>query len=72
MSPHDRPAVESLVVTAPRELVEARIARAVAALREDATARIAQMTKKDRDRDARDAARSDAVMSDDGGPAPIG
>ena len=73
MSPNDRTAAdESLVVRAQRELVEARIARAVAALREDATGRIAQMTKQDRDRDARDAARSDAVMADDGGPAPIG
>ena len=44
MTPNDRMAAdEPLIVTAQRELVEARIARAVAALREDATARIARM-----------------------------
>jgi hypothetical protein len=72
---------EDVVVAALRELVEAldrrvphverlgeaRIAREAALLRSDAVARIAELAAKQQERDAREAARSDARLTDDGG-----
>jgi len=72
---------EDVVVAALRELVEAldrrvphverlgeaRIAREAALLRSEAVARIAELAGKQQERDAREAARSDARLTDDGG-----
>jgi len=77
-----RPArVDEDVVAALRELVEAldrrvphverlgeaRIAREAALLRSEALARITELAAKQQERDAREAARSDARLTDDGG-----
>ena len=79
----DEPASgRDLVVAALRELVdaldrrlghverlgEARIAHEAASLRKEAMNRIKELTTASGDRDTREAARSDAVMADDGGP----
>jgi hypothetical protein len=70
------------VVAALRELVEAldrrvlhverlgevRIAREAAALRREATERIEQLLPCERERRLREGDRSDAEMTDDGGP----
>ena len=74
-----------LVVAALRELVdaldrrvaqverlgEARITREAASLRKEAPNRIDELTTAPSDHDTREAARSDAVMADDGGPLGI-
>ena len=49
-------------------LGEARIAREAASLRKEALNRIAELTATPEDRDSREAAASDAMMADDGGP----
>ena len=79
----DKPGSDrDLVVPALRELVdaldrrlghverlgEARIAREAASLRKEAISRIKELTTASGDRDSREAARSDSVMADDGGP----
>ena len=72
---------EDVVVAALHELVEAldrrvphverlgeaRIAREAALLRSEALARITELAAKQQERDAREAARSDARLTDDGG-----
>ncbi|HKT79841.1 MAG TPA: hypothetical protein VJP86_06445 [Vicinamibacterales bacterium] len=72
-----------LVVNALRELIdaldrrvahverlgEARIAGEAASLREEALQRIQELTAASSARDARDAERSSAVMTDDGAPS---
>jgi hypothetical protein len=47
---------------------EARIAREAPALRTEALNRIQELTTAPCDHDTREAARSEAVMADDGGP----
>lgn len=49
-------------------LGEVRIAREAAALRKEAANRIAELQAADSAPDARERERSDAVMTDDGGP----
>ena len=80
----DRPSDRELVVAALRELVEALdrrvphverlgeigIARDAAALRQEAAKRLAELTSNQQDRDAREAERSAAEMTDDGAPLP--
>jgi hypothetical protein len=57
-----------VVIPTPDRLGEVRIAREAVALRQDALARIAQLTAAKVTDDKRDAASADAVMADDGGP----
>lgn len=49
-------------------LGEVRIAREAAALRKEAAERIEQLAPRDRERRIREGERSDAEMTDDGGP----
>ena len=82
MNDPDRTSDRARVVAALRELVEALdrrvphverlgevgIAREAAALRREAAKRLAQLASTRADREAGEANRSDAEMTDDGGP----